>query len=48
MQRSLLLVFLTALILALMVPVYINILQCEPAFTRDNLIFLHTAANSQE
>jgi len=46
MKRSLWLVFLTALILALMVPISLNILQSEPAFTRDNLIFMHTAANS--
>lgn len=47
MHRSLLIVFLTALILALMVPIYLNIIQCEPAFTRDNLIFMHTAANCE-
>lgn len=40
MRRSLLIVLLTALILALMVPLYINVLQSQPAFTQDNLIFL--------
>jgi len=45
MKKSLLLVFLTALILALMVPLSLNILQSEPAFTRDNLIFI--GANCQ-
>jgi len=47
MKRSLLLVFMIALILALMVPISLSILQSEQAFTRDNLIFIHTAVNSQ-
>jgi hypothetical protein len=42
MKRSLLLVFLTGLILALLVPLYLNILHSEPAFTQDNLIFIGT------
>lgn len=42
MKKSLWLVFLTALVLALIVPLYLNILQSEPAFTRDNLIFIGT------
>ncbi|MEA4925629.1 MAG: hypothetical protein VB084_09990 [Syntrophomonadaceae bacterium] len=40
MKKSLLTVFLTALILALIVPIYLNVLQSEPAFTQDNLIFI--------
>jgi hypothetical protein len=43
MKRSLLLVFLIALILALMVPLSLNMTQSELAFTRDNLIFLDGA-----
>jgi len=48
MKRDLLIVFLTAVILALMVPLSVYALRSEKAFTYDNLIFVHTAASSQQ
>ena len=47
MKRSLLIVFLVALILALTVPLTLYQYQSEQAFTPDNLILIHTAASSQ-
>lgn len=47
MKKNLLVVLMTAVILALMVPLSMYVFQSEQAFTNDNLIFVHTAANSQ-
>jgi hypothetical protein len=47
MNRSLGIVFLMALILALTVPLTIYLYQSEQAFTSDNLIIIHTATRSQ-
>jgi hypothetical protein len=45
-SKDLLLVILIAVMLALAVPFSTNAFQTEQAFTRDNLIFIHTAANA--
>jgi len=47
MKKSLLLLFLMAIIFALMVPLSLNVYQSQLAFTSDNLIFIHTAINNQ-
>jgi hypothetical protein len=46
-KRGLWVVFLMAVILALTVPLTINLYQSEQAFTPDNLLFIHTSASSQ-
>ncbi len=47
MKRSLWIVFLMALVLALTVPLTLNLYQSEQAFTPDNLIIIHAAASRQ-
>lgn len=46
MKRSLLVVFMMAIILALMVPLSFYVLESEQAFTHGNLIFINTTASS--
>lgn len=47
MKKSLWIIILMALILAMTVPITLYLYQSQQAFTPDNLIIIHTAASSQ-